>query len=382
MRILIDKCIPLNNGDAALIFSLANQLKEENEIEFSTTHFETVKKLYPEYKWHKSLIGNRYYRKIFKALPFVGKIITFCYLIFTNNEYKNADLIIAAPGGYLHSYYGIEDKMYIWYVCKKFLKKSVGIYSQSLGDLSNRDKKIFKKYGKEYDFIYLRDPLSYKRASSYGLTSNIFQTKDAAFMLNDINKIFEKQSKNKVIAFSVRDWSNESRDISIFYSLIGKLINICLDKGYEIRFISTCQGLDNYVDDSKTAQKILKYLNLENNERITIDKDFHKLDDFQKIIRDFDFVIGTRLHMCILSLINKVPAYNISYEEKGKEVYRYLGMSDFTIDYNQTGNFEDSFLNFLNMNEYDRNEIFSKVKQVQEEQILFLNELLLKLKNK
>src|SRR5699024_1362620 len=98
-------CIPLNNGDAALIFSLANQLSKENTIEFSTTHYETVNKIYSEYTWHKSLLGNRYYRKIFKVFPFLGKLITFCYLIFTNNEYKDADLIIAAPGGYLHSYY-------------------------------------------------------------------------------------------------------------------------------------------------------------------------------------------------------------------------------------------------------------------------------------
>lgn len=143
MKILIDKCIPLNNGDAALIFSLAKQLEGEYEIEFSTTHYSTVKSIYPKYSWHKSLLGNRWYRKIFKLFPILGKFITFIYLVLMNNEYKKSDVIIAAPGGYLHSYYGIEDKLYIWHLCKKYLKKTVGLYSQSLGELKKEIKIYF-----------------------------------------------------------------------------------------------------------------------------------------------------------------------------------------------------------------------------------------------
>lgn len=375
MKILIDKCIPLNNGDAALIFSLAKQLEGEYEIEFSTTHYSTVKSIYPKYSWHKSLLGNRWYRKIFKLFPILGKFITFIYLVLMNNEYKKSDVIIAAPGGYLHSYYGIEDKLYIWHLCKKYLKKTVGLYSQSLGELKKRDQNLFYKYGSEFDFIFLRDSISYKRAKEYGLSKNLVQTKDAAFMLNLGTNNKTSVEEKKVIGFSVRDWSNENRDVSTYYALIGELIHICLEMGYRIYFLSTCQGLENYVDDSKTAKKVLQELGLENDERIAVDNEFYDLREFENIIQDFDFVVGTRLHMCILSLINNVPAFNISYEEKGKEVYDYLNIPEYSIDYNQTENIVASFRSFLTMEDKKKEHIFSNVEKVRDEQLDYLNQM-------
>lgn len=44
--------------------------------------------------------------------------------------------------------------------------------------------------------------------------------------------------------------------------------------------------------------------------------------------------LGTRLHMCILSMLSGVPAFNISYEVKGRECYKMMGLSQYSIDYN------------------------------------------------
>jgi polysaccharide pyruvyl transferase WcaK-like protein len=46
-------------------------------------------------------------------------------------------------------------------------------------------------------------------------------------------------------------------------------------------------------------------------------------------------VIGTRLHMCLLALLSEIPAFNISYERKGKEAYNYLKMNNYSCDYNE-----------------------------------------------
>src|SRR5699024_1450817 len=140
-----------------------------------------VKKIYPEYIWHPSHINTLFYKICFKKnlFVFLWKFVMFFKIVIFSNEYKKSDIIISAPGGYIHSYYGIEARMYILYLCKKYLHKKVGIYSQSIGNLSDRDKKIFFTYGKDLNFIFVRDSLSLERTKEYGDFKNVYLTKDA-----------------------------------------------------------------------------------------------------------------------------------------------------------------------------------------------------------
>lgn len=370
-NVLIDNCVPLNNGDAALIFGLYKQLKERKfDVEFSCLKKEEVEKVYPDYKWHSSHINTFFYKICFKKnlLVFLWKFLIFIKLVLFNNEYKNNDVIISAPGGYIHSYYGIEARMYILYLCKKWLHKQVGIYSQSIGHLNKRDQKIFYKYGKYLNFIFVRDEVSYKRAKSYGNLNNIRLTKDAAFLLLDQN-LQAKKVNNKKVALSVRTWKHEGRSMQTYYHLLHKIVENLLKNGYEITFLSTCQGLNGYTDDSETADDFLKKYNYKQNKNIKIDKNYYDLEALQTEICSFDFVIGTRLHMCLLALINGVPAFNISYEEKGAASFKYLGMENFTVDFN--ANPEDitkKIQTFLAMDLTEKEKILEKVKEISTEQ--------------
>lgn len=373
-KILIDNCVPLNNGDAALIFSIENHVDNEVEISYATTHYEKVKEIYPTKKWERSLLDYKIFQKIFGKSPFLGKIIAFLFVVVLSNYYKKNDIVISAPGGYIHSYYGIESKMYLLYLCKKYLNKKVGIYSQSVGNLSEKDQKLFHKYGEELDFIYVRDDLSYARATSYGL-NNITQTKDAAFMFKEI-EVKGKTKKSKKIAISMRGWTNEDRDENIYFDLMNKIVKILSEKGYIIEFISTCQGLNGYVDDSKTVERFFAQKSLEEGSRLRIDREYRNVYQLQEKISEFDYVIGTRLHMCILSLINNVPALNISYEEKGIEAYNYLGLQEFTIDYNEKSFSQEKIEKFLNLDDRFLESLWNRVQKIKDEQIKFLNKVL------
>lgn len=377
-KVIIDNCVPLNNGDAALIFGLSNQLiKKGFSVEYSCLNYEEAKKIYPEYKWHKSHISNVLYKLCFKKniLVLLWKLIMFIKLVLMDNEYKKADVVISAPGGYIHSYYGIEGRMFILYLCKKWLKKSVGIYSQSIGNLNERDINIFYKYGKDLDFILVRDDLSYSRALSYGNFTNIQITKDAAFLLfEDKNKTEAPSSKSKKVAISLREWNKEGRDMKNYFNLINYIVDYLLKKNYEIVFLSTCQGIENYKDDSAVALDFIEQFNYSTNDKISVNSGYNKLEDLQSLIKDFDFVIGTRLHMCILSLINGVPAFNISYEEKGKECYKYLGIEEYSVDFN-SGEFISKINSFFNMSKDEKNQILDTVKKVSSEQQLIFEKL-------
>jgi colanic acid/amylovoran biosynthesis protein len=122
-----------------------------------------------------------------------------------------------------------------------------------------------------------------------------------------------------------------------YYALIQKLCEKLFDKGFDIEFISTCQGIKDYVDDSKTASLISDAIlqkNADYASRINIVTSFHTYFELTDLLKSrYWFVVGTRLHMCILSLINGIPAFNISYEEK--ECYEYLNLSDYSVDFNE-----------------------------------------------
>ncbi|MCF1613604.1 polysaccharide pyruvyl transferase family protein [Tetragenococcus koreensis] len=377
-KVLIDNCVPLNNGDAALIFGLYKQLKAKKcEVEFSCLKQKEVKKIYPNFVWYNSHIGTIFYRICFKKnlFVFLWKIFIFFKLVVFNNEYKRNEIIISAPGGYIHSYYGIEARMYILYLCKKWLHKQVGIYSQSIGKLNKHDQRVLYKYGKHLNFIFVRDETSYRRIKSYGNFNNIYRTKDAAFLLLDERLKLVKTTKKKV-ALSVRKWSNEGRSMQVYYQLLNKIVKYLIKNEYEITFLSTCQGLSFYTDDSKVAKDFLREYSYEEGTNIKVDQEYYDLDSLQKKLRTFDFVIGTRLHMCLLSLLNGVPSFNISYEEKGIESFKYLGIEDFVVDFNSKSEHVNEKLDaFLGMELEEKEELLRKVNVISKEQKLIFYDL-------
>ncbi|MFO5361511.1 hypothetical protein RCL63_22645, partial [Salmonella enterica subsp. enterica serovar Stanley] len=102
----------------------------------------------------------------------------------------------------------------------------------------------------------------------YGLTNNLTLTKDAAFLLKTDQKNLENNSKK--IAISLRNWTKENRSMNSYFSQINEAVSYLLDNNYDITFLSTCQGIENYVDDSEVAKAFVKHFNYENNQNIHV----------------------------------------------------------------------------------------------------------------
>lgn len=340
-KILIMNAVPTNNGDAALVFALREKLIENGyDVTISTTYYKQIQKLYPNYKWDKSLYEfNRFERFLIKFLS--HKILINAKILF-NTKYKCYDAIIGAPGGYINSYYGFDTKLYAMNKIKKKSNAKMIMYSQSVGPLNSDDKKVLDKYIKDFDLFMVRDDISYDYVKNY---KNILKTNDAAFLLE---KPYKCKESEKIVAISVREWSHDNRSKEKYIDTIKKLAYKVIDNGYKVEFISTCQGIENYVDDSLIAREIYLQLDQAYQKAAIVNINYYNLDDLRGYITKFEFVIGTRLHMCILSIISGVPAFNISYEVKGKECYKYLNLSQYSIDYNDTSNnILDNLQNFI-----------------------------------
>lgn len=330
-KILIANAVATNNGDAALVFVLKDKLIDMGyDVAISSLKSNTLKSLYPDIEWIKAEYEfNRFYQRIFRRLPRLKKIFLKSRVL-NNKVYKDIDVIISAPGGYVNSYYGIEDRFYCMKLAKEKFNTKLVMYSQSVGPLNSRDKEILDKYMDMFDLFMARDEISYNNVKQY---KNVIRTNDAAFLL-DSNRKDSDNYNNDVVGISVREWRFDGRNKDQYVDLIKNIVIKCIENGNKVEFISTCQGLDNYIDDSSIANYIREQLDEKYKEKVYVNRRYYSLNELREYICKFKFVVGTRLHMCILSIIAGIPAFNISYEVKGRECFKILNLNEYSIDYN------------------------------------------------
>lgn len=375
-KILLTNGYAVNNGDMALVIALYLSLKKKNyAVSIATFHYEFLKEQYPELPLVRELLDYKFP----VGATFVKKIYLKLNFIF-NKKYRSFDAYIGSPGGYMNSYYGLKKCLLPLIEAKKINKKTA-VYSQSVGPLNKRDINLLNLYSNFIDVLLVRDQFSRICVDNTDCNSKIIQTKDAAFLLEPRESNLKN---NKLIGVSVRSWKHDNRNMEAYYELIQLYCERILENGFDIEFISTCQGVPDYVDDSKTASiiegKILQKTP-EYSMRVKVDTSFHTYFELMNILNTrYTFVIGTRLHMCILSLINGTPAFNISYEIKGKECYSYLGLEDYTIDFNASKNEALTKLDlFIENNRIIKQNLFDTVlaihKESQDDLDLFLKTL-------
>jgi len=376
IKVLINNVVPLNNGDVALFSSLYKQLiKAGFSVKIATYYYKLAKEKYPNFPFVKDLGQS----KIFVKLPFLKQyVLPFLYLM--SKSYRKADIIIGAPGGYVNSNYSIRNNILIYKIANFFGKKTA-IYSQSVGPLNKKDSVFFKDLlENSIDYLYVRDSYSFDEMKRIDANKNKYkQTKDAAFLLGFKESIKNNQKK---VAISVRQWDYDGRSMKVYKNMIAKLVAIVIDKGYTVEFLSTCQGLKKYKDDSIVAKEIYKGLDKKYQEKTTVLDTYFLFDELYKKIEEYEFVIGTRLHMCVLALTKNIPAFNISYEIKGKECYEYLDFSEYSIDFNEEiEKAKKSFINFIDTKEEIRKKLKITIPKLHNEAVEDFNFFIDKLKS-
>lgn len=322
---LIANAVPVNGGDAALLFALYEGLLERGvAVKVASYHFQTTQSLYPELPLTPEGVQGWIYRKL-PPLRFLMERFT----PRMRPAYRNADIVLGCPGGYFNSYYGIRGHVLKLRTAARMGKK-VGVYSQSFGPLEGSDLALFKAQKHHLGLLLARDAHSEQSLAEWQVDpQQVLRTNDAAFLLKPLPPL----PANGTVAISVRRWSHDARSADQFKQLILSLAREVHEAGRKVHFLSTCQGVPGYVDDSALAAEFAEELAQEGI-AATVDREFHRMQDLREQLRSFDYVIGTRLHFCILALMSGTPALNISYERKGKECYDYLGMLEFSIDYN------------------------------------------------
>ncbi len=395
-NIVIINTVPVNGGDEALLMGTLQGIKDHvsnpqinvlcrdpiltrgnvKGVSFDWD-WELVHRRNPERKSQSLFTIKKRIRAFLDKklnVPFLNKYSVMLGTMAERRVYsilKNADLILSGAGSYLNDFYGYAGRMETLRFIDKRLKKPYIIFGQSVGPFWKQEgfpdlKELFE--GSR--FIHLREAVSLDHLKEIDFAKDHVQvTNDVAFYLVPSHALAPKGGDSvKNIILNFREWPYQpenEKNLEKATALCSFLIN----QGYQLTFLSTCQGIKGYIDDSLFANKIVAELDETQRESCHVIERKLSLRDFIKVLGEQDVYIGMRLHGAILSLLAGIPALNIGYEDKSKGVFSELGLDPYTFRYEnniedwkqETTQFISDYNSYKGRIEDIRNKAFEKV---------------------
>lgn len=306
-----------NIGDDAILLSEINFLKKENFIPIILT--KSGKKIFNE----ESI--DRY---------------NFLKIIKLKNQFNS---FILGGGGIFQDSTSFRSLIYYLSLINlmKFLNKKVILLNIGIGEIKREiSKKLLLKTLKKCDLIIFRDEYSY---NFFDDLSNKFISSDSSFYLN-----FQKKEKEDLILVSLRYFKN--LDLNKFKIFIDRL-----EEKISLNF--------EFIVFSKEEIELAKYLNLNY---------FHSQNPVETIekISTSKFLIGTRYHSIIFSILTETPFIGLIYDIKVKNLIDDLGLSNLIYPDDEVENWIEIFIkNFNNRTEISktisekRNEFINRVEK-------------------
>ncbi|AZO51952.1 MAG: colanic acid biosynthesis glycosyl transferase [Mesorhizobium sp.] len=375
MNIVVENTVCLNTGDAAILLAIRHILKavvgDEPRFFVFDSQPEVAAKLYPkkdypDLEFHKLLsetmfrysYGNGvkhrlkplYNRLVLQVLQRFGSEGFISRILFGERArrsldiYRSADLVVTTGGTYLVENYNLERRLNQFRV-DAILGKDPVFFTQSLGPFNKSyNRQELTPILDRSPLILLRD----ERSRNHILDmvkepGKCHVVADAVFALADTDRIGKRLASAQPpvetgrVAISVRHWNyvNDGEDgMRRYLDSVREIATILVrDHAKEVTFVSTCQGVPEYAhDDSKTARAIVAELDPEIAKYVSVDASFHTPDQLMALVKGFDFVVATRMHMMIMSLCVGTPVLPIAYEFKTKEVAKRVGVADLLLD--------------------------------------------------
>lgn len=220
------------------------------------------------------------------------------------------------------------------------LKKSLILYSQSIGPFKLYTRSLAKFCLNHSNAIIVRENISYKYLKKLGIHAPIFETADCAFLLrSDENIIREKENINIksdgtcYIGVSVNSYEDDKNQK--YVTEMSNFLNYIIKK-YHANIIFIPHSFPNVEgntngDDRVTGRKIYNKI-IYKNCAYFIDNIYGPCE-LKGIIKECDLFIGCRMHACIAALSNCIPTITIGWCHKYYGIMHKLGQEQYVLDY-------------------------------------------------
>ena len=324
-KLLISGFIGAGNfGDELILAVLIDQIRKriEGSVKFSVLSFN------PEETRNFHNV-EAVFRPDFSRLYFKPKVLwnLIRYIIAS-------DGVLIGGGGLLqdlHSYLTIPRYLHTAILAKLF-KKQIFYVGLGIGPVRCRiAKKLIRICLKNADFISVRDKASKDFLEKLGLESNkINLAIDPVLMIAEhpeVHRYIRKDSNNKKkptrFAIAVRDFRLNNLNVTILARLFDYISE---ELGAEVVFVSMNPNLDQ-----KAGKRVIQRMR---NDAIVLNKLNSPIELIKEFVK-YDVIISMRLHGAICGIALGIPTIGLSYDDKVKNFFSSLGISEFCLELSQ-----------------------------------------------
>jgi colanic acid/amylovoran biosynthesis protein len=260
-------------------------------------------------------------------------------------EYSALDLVVSTGGTYLVENYDFGFRLDHFGLAHA-ARTPIVLFTQSLGPFRNpRNREAIRRRLSGARLILLRDPRSREHLIEVGVPEALLHVcADGVFALADPVRLalaaerLAPQGGRLRVAVSVREWSRFGDETPATgmdrycRAIAATAERLVRTFRAEIVFLSTCQGIPEFSDDSRVACRIVELLTPDVRGSVSVDRSFHRPEQLMEAYAGFDLLVSTRLHAAILALCTGTPVFPIEYEFKTSEVFARLGLRDWVQD--------------------------------------------------
>jgi polysaccharide pyruvyl transferase WcaK-like protein len=235
-------------------------------------------------------------------------------------EIKNSDIVMIGAGNFLRcSSFADYMRLRAFYFPLKIaqkLNKEFIILPQSTAEIKSFGIHLLAKFIKRSKVTFIREHLSYEKLTRLFPTSNIIETLDLAFFLQDESVFKIDNNKKKKIAVTLRVGGigglREFNDTEL--NKIKKRVHNCINSlksKNDFYFIMQATHED-LVFTQEIKDEIYELYQYD----IPIVEE-HDPIELISLYSSFDLLIGMRLHSIILAACGGTPSYGLFFKEWG-----------------------------------------------------------------
>jgi len=264
---------------------------------------------------------------------------------------KEVDAFISGGGGLLQDKTSLKSLLYYTMLINlsKIANKKTFVFAQGIGPLKKTiSKKIVKHTLNKVDLITVRDDESKNLLLECGLQNEIFVTSDLAF-LYDIETLPTLPIEDNYNVLQIK--GNENVDIEEITD-IARFMHY--KTHYETVLVPFYPAMD--LELAKTINEKTKF-------PVFIPKTF---GEAFSVLNNAKFVVGTRYHSIVFSIMLKKPVLPIFYDDKVKNLSKFIRLSGINIEYLTLSNFAKVFEDFIKQEKEITNLIENKLPQLKE----------------
>ncbi len=249
-------------------------------------------------------------------------------------EYKTADLIVFAGGGYLRTNYGFTQSLnlFMHLVMFKFAKVSKAkqiLAPASFGPFAYKwQEQLFANVLSKLDLLCVREGISLRLLQPRVSTPVLLSTDTALFMepIARDTKVIEEP----IIGVSVRVWGDAQLQKSLSNAYVYALSHFTRKFNARVQPIIQVDGAEFGVGDNQITNELCQKLNSEHVTvlpPIVLESVEHSLE----VYAGLSMHLGMRMHSNIFAFVAGVPFVAISYEHKTEGICKTLGLLDFCV---------------------------------------------------